>query len=117
MRERSTWRALAERWELFATTLHHHHSGEDAGLWPALMARADEEGRATLEAMEAEHAEIDPVLTACTAGFARLAEQPDEDARAALAVRLVAARESLGRHLRHEETEAITLVQRQTNGY
>jgi hypothetical protein len=112
VRERATWRALAERWELFATALHHHHRGEDAGLWPALLERADEEGRATLEAMEAEHAEIDPVLTACAAGFARLAEQPDEDARAALAVRLVAARESLGRHLRHEETEAITLVQR-----
>ncbi len=62
--------------------------------------------------MEAEHGEIDPILQACAAGFARLAERPDADARAALVVRLVAGRESLARHLAHEETDAITLIQR-----
>ena len=108
---RSTWRALAERWTLFSQALHHHHSGEDAGLWPLLVSRADADGRETLEAMEAEHAEIDPILTACAAGFERLAGHTDEDARCALAVRLVAARESLGRHLRHEECDAIALIQ------
>ncbi|SDP55273.1 Hemerythrin HHE cation binding domain-containing protein [Pedococcus dokdonensis] len=110
--DRTTWRALAARWELFAEVLHHHHSGEDAGLWPTLLERADEAERAVLVAMEAEHAEIDPILTACAAGFERLAHHADEDARAALAVRLSAARESLGRHLRHEETEAIAIIQR-----
>jgi hypothetical protein len=109
---RSTWRALAARWELFSQALHHHHSGEDAGLWPLLMSRVDTAGQATLAAMEAEHGEIDPILTACAAGFERLASYADEDARAVLAVRLVAARESLGRHLRHEECDAIALVQR-----
>jgi iron-sulfur cluster repair protein YtfE (RIC family) len=108
---RTTWRALAARWELFAEVLHHHHSGEDTGLWPALMERADDAGREVLTAMETEHAEIDPILRACAAGFERLAAHSDEDARAALAVRLCAARESLGRHLRHEETEAIPIIQ------
>ena len=108
---RSTWRALAARWQLFSQVLHHHHSGEDAGLWPALVERADEEGRRVLEAMEAEHSEIDPILAACAAGFERLASHADDDARAALAVRLCAAKESLGRHLRHEETEAIAILQ------
>ena len=61
--------------------------------------------------MEAEHGEIDPILEACAAGFARLAERPDADARAALVVRLVAGRESLARHLAHEETDAIALIQ------
>ena len=42
--ERETWRTLQARWELFATVLHNHHSGEDAGLWPLLLERA--EGRA-----------------------------------------------------------------------
>ena len=109
--DRPAWKAMVQRWEIFSSALHHHHSGEDAGLWPALMDRADEEGRATLEAMEAEHSEIDPILEACAAGLQRLAEHTDEDARAALAVRLIAARERLGEHLKHEETEAIALIQ------
>ncbi|NYG06868.1 hypothetical protein BJ986_001355 [Phycicoccus badiiscoriae] len=110
--DRATWRALAGRWGLFAEVLHHHHAGEDAGLWPTLLERADEADRQVLEAMEAEHAQIDPILTACAAGFERLAEHADEDAKAALAVRLCAARESLGRHLEHEETAAIEIIQR-----
>jgi hypothetical protein len=110
--DRGTWQALSRRWQLFSTVLHHHHSGEDAGLWPRLMEAADAEGRATLEAMEAEHEEIDPLLEACAQGFGRLAERDDDDARAALAVRLVATRERLARHLEHEERDAIALVQR-----
>jgi hemerythrin-like domain-containing protein len=111
----ATWRALADRWAVFADALHHHHAGEDTWLWPALLERADEEERVTLLAMEAEHEGIDPLLEASAAGFARLAsgadEDADEDVRAALAVRLVAARESLGRHLAHEETEAMRILQ------
>jgi hypothetical protein len=110
--DRTTWRLLAERWEVFSMVLHFHHSGEDAGLWPWLLEHGTSGDRATLEAMEAEHAEIDPLLAACAEGFARLAEHADEDARAALAVRLVAAREVLGHHLAHEETDAIAILQR-----
>lgn len=109
--DRAAWRALAGRWTVFSTALHHHHSGEDAGLWPLLKERADDTQRETLDAMESEHAEIDPILSACAAGFTRLAEHSDEDARAALAVRVAAARESLARHLRHEETDAIRIIQ------
>lgn len=109
--ERSTWVLLRDRWELFAEVLHHHHSGEDAGIWPWLRDRCSDEHLAMLDAMEAEHGEIDPLLEACAAGFRRLSESADEAARAALAVRVVAARDSLGRHLAHEETEAIALIQ------
>jgi type IV secretory pathway VirJ component len=107
----ATWHALARRWELFAEALHGHHEGEDEHIWPALLERATPAARETLEAMEAEHSEIDPILEACRSGFARLSQAPDADARAALSVRLVAAKESLARHLAHEETEAITLIQ------
>ena len=118
--DRATWRRLQQRWELFATVLHKHHSGEDAVLWPMLLDRVDAagdtQGRRTLEEMEAEHEEIDPTLRACADGFARLAEhrqiEEHADERAALAVRLVAARERLGAHLRHEECDAMALVQR-----
>jgi hemerythrin-like domain-containing protein len=111
-----TWRALDQRWTDFAEVLHKHHSGEDAGLWPLLLERVDAvgdaAGRATLEAMEAEHAEIDPLLEACARGFARMAEGGTADDRAALAVRTAAARDSLGRHLLHEESQAMVLLQR-----
>ena len=109
--DRDTWAALAKRWEVFAQILHHHHSGEDAGLWPVLMERTDDAGREVLTAMEAEHGEIDPILRSCEAGFAKLAAAGDEDTRNALVVRLCAGKESLGRHLAHEETDAIAIIQ------
>ena len=75
--DRRTWQALEQRWQRFAAILHHHHSGEDTFIWPALVAAVDAGGspadRATLEAMEAEHGEIDPMLEACARGFAALA--------------------------------------------
>lgn len=109
--DRETWIALAARWERFSAILHHHHSGEDAVVWPALMARADAEGRVLLEAMEDEHADIDPLLEACAEGFIQLADHDDDDTRAALAVRLTATRERLGQHLAHEEVDAISMIQ------
>lgn len=110
--DREPWEAMANRWELFAAALHHHHSGEDAGLWPLLHERATDSEREVLRCMADEHAEIDPLLESCEAGFRRLARHADEDARRALGVRLVAARERLGHHLDHEETGAIPILQR-----
>ena len=113
MAEVDTWRALLRRWEILSEVLHHHHHGEDTWLWPALMERADPAERETLRAMEAEHEEIDPLLTSCRAGLQMLAAgHARADERAALAVRLCAARESLGRHLAHEERDALRVVQR-----
>ena len=110
--DRATWRLLGRRWAVFTELLHGHHGAEDAGVWPWLLAHGTEEDRVLLEAMEAEHGEIDPLLAHCAEGFDRLCHHADEDARAALAVRLVATRDSLGRHLAHEESEAIALIQR-----
>jgi hypothetical protein len=113
--DRAAWRALAGRWNRFARVLHHHHTGEDEILWPLLLTRVDAagdaQGRIWLEAMEAEHEEIDPLLTGCAAGFARLADQPDDDMRAALAVRVSATAERLAQHLGHEEIHAMALLQ------
>jgi hypothetical protein len=114
--DRRAWRALDRRWGQFARVLHLHHAGEDEILWPLLLEKVDRagdpDGRATLEAMEAEHEEIDPLLSGCAEGLSSLAADGDADTQAALIVRMTAARERLGHHLGHEESEAMALVQR-----
>ena len=116
LEDRVTWQALAARWDRFFTILHHHHSLEDRYIWPFLMERADAGERETLEAMEAEHGHIDPLLTSVSEGFTALAGDRlpagAEDVRAALRVRVAVTRDTLGRHLQHEETEAIVILQR-----
>lgn len=116
--DRATWQALAARWDRFFEVLHHHHTAEDDLIWPYLIGRADQAERATLEAMEEEHGEIDPLLTSVAEGFTALAgdrvPSGAEDLRAALKVRMAATRDSLARHLAHEETEAIAILQRHT---
>jgi hemerythrin-like domain-containing protein len=113
---RSTWAALAGRWSAFFDVLHHHHSGEDAGIWPFLLERASDDERATLLAMEDEHSHIDPLLTSCAEGLTLLAGDrvglDAEDVRAALVVRVAATRDALSRHLAHEESEAMAILQR-----
>lgn len=114
--DHATWAALRDRWERFAGVLHKHHAAEDAGLWPLLRARSaaagDDAAVATLDAMEAEHAGIDPLLASVRAGFAEPARAADPAARAAQADRIEAAGRLLGAHLAHEERDAMALVQR-----
>lgn len=111
----ATWRALAARWERFGSMLHHHHAIEDATLWPPLLDRVDAArvpgARATLEAMQAEHGTIDPALAGCGEAFAAMAATPTEEARDELRACVDRMRESLDRHLAHEETDALPLLQ------
>jgi hypothetical protein len=104
-----TWRLLAARWDRFAHLLHEHHAKEDEAIWPLLLERADANGRAVLEAMEAEHDLIDPLLDATRAELAVLAA--GRGSRDRLTALLVDAREVLGEHLAHEERDAIPLIQ------
>jgi len=110
------WEALRRRWQRFALILHRHHAGEDAGLWPMMLDRADAAGdteaRTTLEAMESEHSHIDPLLEACAELFARLAGGAAAQDRTELERQLVATRARLGEHLAHEERDAMAVAQR-----
>ena len=111
-----TWRSLQARWTRFGDVLHHHHEIEDVSIWPVLLTQADalgdETGAGTLAAMAAEHAEIDPSLMACTAGFQAMVEHPCTDHRNALDVHVTATRAALLEHLAHEEREALPFLQR-----
>lgn len=96
--------ATAETWKSFAHQLHVHHTVEDEALWPPLRAAvvADSEVD-VLDAMELEHAQIEPELERIEAALA------DRDAgRFHQRVQALAA--ALGAHMRHEENAALPLV-------
>lgn len=109
--ERGSWAALATRWALFARGLRSHQQVEDAGLWPLLEVRADLPRTTLLAALAAQRQEVDELVESCAAGLTRLADRGDDDLRAALAVRVHAAKESVARQLRHEELDALPLAQ------
>ena len=99
--------ATAAGWEMFKTYLRVHHTCEDDAVWPvmqqALAGRPD--GLALLEAMEAEHAAIDPLLNAVDAALADRDSGPQR--LGGLAGELVTV---LTGHLRHEESDALPLI-------
>jgi hemerythrin-like domain-containing protein len=94
-------------WEMFKSYLEVHHTAEDDLLWPPMRAALadDPDGLALLDAMEAEHAAIDPLLAAIDTSLAdresgrqRLGELTD-----GLAV-------ALRDHLGHEEVDGLPLI-------
>jgi len=92
-------------WEVFKRQLHLHHTAEDTLVWPALRDRLGHSPYAlsVLDAMEAEHKEIDPLLAAVDEAFG--------DPRAAsLAGVTDALATSLTGHLSHEERDGLPLI-------
>ena len=94
-------------WELFKKFLTVHHTTEDDVLWPTLRAQvaAQPDRLALADALEGEHAVIEPLLTAIDAaaadpdyGYQRLGDITDE-----LVVKLTA-------HLTHEENDGLALI-------
>jgi hemerythrin-like domain-containing protein len=94
-------------WEMFKKYLHVHHTAEDEKLWPvmqaALAGRPDD--LTLLDAMEAEHAAIDPLLESIDAALTDRETGPQQ-----LGVLIDRLRTGLTGHLRHEETDALPLI-------
>lgn len=96
-------------WQMFKDYLHIHHGAEDDVLWPAIRRRVagDPDELAVIEAMDAEHAVVDPGLAAIDAALA--AREAGPERLVGIVERLV---EGLGRHLEHEEDEALAVIDR-----
>ena len=97
----------AAGWEMFKSYLHAHHTSEDELLWPPLRKALpdDAHGTALLDAMEAEHAAIDPLID----GFdAALADRDSGPARLGELADALAS--GLRAHLTHEENEGLPLI-------
>lgn len=91
-------------WETFAHQLHLHHTAEDEALWPPLRAKVVGASEvAVLDEMEMEHAQLEPLL-----------EQIDKAQRSGdtgtLRDTVQALDVELNAHMRHEEHEALPLV-------
>jgi hypothetical protein len=101
--------AVRARWAVFADQLHFHHLAEDQVMWPPVRARlaGDPDGLALMDAMDAEHAQIDPLLDAVDGALA--ADDTGHAGRAAALARLHA---TLAGHLAHEETDVLPLISR-----
>jgi hemerythrin-like domain-containing protein len=97
--------AFRAGWQVFERYLTIHHSAEDKLLWPPMRARTagDPERVALLDAMEAEHAVLDPLMASVDR---QLASGDTSQLRATM--------EELGAgvtaHLEHEEREGLPLV-------
>jgi hemerythrin-like domain-containing protein len=97
----------AAGWEMFKKYLRIHHQAEDDAVWPVMyQVLADRpDDLALLDAMEAEHAAIDPLLETVDAALA------DRDGGSERLGGIVdSLLTNLTGHLRHEETEALALI-------
>ncbi|MCK8669578.1 hemerythrin domain-containing protein [Rhodococcus sp. HM1] len=105
----ATHDAVLLGWHGFSTTLHHHHTIEDEMFWPLMRTRLQDEpdDLEVLDAMEAEHALLDPSLAAVEEAFDDREHGPD-----VLAERLDTVVHTLRSHLAHEEKDALPLMAR-----
>ncbi|GGT37418.1 hemerythrin domain-containing protein [Streptomyces chromofuscus] len=99
--------STAVGWELFKKFLTIHHTSEDVTVWPVMQkALADKPDElALLDAMEAEHAVIDPLLADIDAALADRDSGPER--LGGLTDQLYT---SLSGHLDHEERDALILM-------
>ena len=58
---------VADHIRLVSLLLHHHHSGEDAVLWPLLLTRAPREFDPVVHLAKEQHQTIEDVLTETSA--------------------------------------------------
>ncbi len=101
-------KALAEHAVWLMDFLHHHHTGEDEGLYP-LVVRRNPDAAALCARMDADHETITPAMHGLRAAAQRhlaTPDSPDADLLAALA----ALDEPLVPHLAREELEMMPVV-------
>ena len=104
--------AVLRGWAVFQRQLHIHHTAEDELVWPALRERlaASDGAQSVLDAMEAEHQQIDPLLAAVSQAMD--GARPDGAAQNGghLADTVDVLTMALHGHLAHEERDALPLI-------
>lgn len=100
---------VRERWAFFERTLTHHHEGEDAKLFPALLAHRPgfEPVRAELHA---DHEVVAGEMAAVDTAFTALAGRCDAAGVATLAAAFAALEQTLVPHLDREDAEVLPMI-------
>lgn len=99
--------ALTEHLIWMMTFLHHHHEGEDTGLYPLARAK-DPSLEEMLDAMDTEHQAIAPAMEQVRSSAKAAAQDPSATPRMLTAIQ--ALEQVLIPHLKHEEEEMMPLV-------
>jgi hypothetical protein len=102
-------RAVGEHVVWMMDFLHTHHTGEDDGLWPTLLAR-NPDAAALVESLEADHARIAPALHSVSTTAGTYATTTDDLSRVALRDALEQLDSVLAPHLAREVAEAMPVV-------
>ncbi len=97
--------AVTEYAAEFLDHLHHHHTFEDADVWPEMGRRLGEAYTTLLERNAAEHEDITAAVTGFSAALDRVGDDPAPAHAAAIHMR-----EVVFEHLAHEEAEVIPLI-------
>lgn len=108
-RARQLQRAWASLWE----QLHHHHTTEDAYVWPYVRGLGVLDP-GLLDTMEAEHQAMGAAITGVTEALDGLVADPTDDSARAAADRVAEAAAVTNNHLFHEEHDVMpAIVERQ----
>ena len=99
--------AVADHLAWMMDFLHHHHRGEDDGLYPLVLSK-NPEAASLVAAMDAEHSAISPAITRLEE--AARAYRADGGSRSDLVAALEALNEVLLPHLEREEVEMMPVV-------
>lgn len=89
--------------------LHHHHVGEDEGVWPRVLAKRPDL-QPMVDEMEAEHETLAAASDGLRAAAAAYAVDGSERNRQAMSAAVADMKHATLPHLEHEEREAMPLV-------
>jgi len=101
--------ALCDHATWVLDVLHHHHVGEDEGVWPRVLAKRPDL-QPIVDEMEAEHETLAAASDGLRAAASAYRQSGSEENRAAMAAAVTQMKEATLPHLEHEERETMPLV-------
>jgi hemerythrin-like domain-containing protein len=103
---------VADHIALVSTVLNHHHSGEDAYVWPRLRERCPQDCAALVGVMEEQHHAIHHGLLQAAQAAEAWRDSAAADARAALAGAVGRLLPVMNEHLALEEERVVPLIEK-----